>query len=433
MTALATQERRVLELREELQKAEDDLSRLRKQWATHEAIKKRNEFRHREQLQKLGPTTRFSYGEDRKRAAERTFQDSSGSSNTRADGGLQGAHGASDQNESCRVSKRQPQRKTFAGSRHTRTLSLLSKVGTSSHIPGRVLQRPTSQASPPNTGTLLKRSHTLNARPPPDRTIVNDSMSGQPKEVFLETGKQLVGDLREGLWTFFEDLRQATVGEEASSSSPIRANKIGQGARRHGGGRQTGNDNASMSYSEEKPCLGTETESELGAVDPPVKVPIRLPSETSNTAIATLKQQLTRQLVRTDEAEGQSNVSPQESINQTSSWDDDDPWDTWDSPVAKDAASCRQAGSVTSESVVSPSTRRESPRSSLSSFDAAIPALQTKVLTEKPKDIPWPALTKLSPGNLRMTASTLMSEWEKTPAPIDSAGATRPSKNHKEE
>ena len=29
-------------------------------------------------------------------------------------------------------------------------------------------------------------------------------------------------------------------------------------------------------------------------------------------------------------------------------------------------------------------------------------------------DIPWPALTKLTPGSLKMTASTLMSEWEKS-------------------
>ena len=29
-------------------------------------------------------------------------------------------------------------------------------------------------------------------------------------------------------------------------------------------------------------------------------------------------------------------------------------------------------------------------------------------------DIPWPALTKLTPGSLKRTASTLMSEWERS-------------------
>jgi len=40
LTALAAQERRVLELKEELQKAEGDLDKLKQQWATHEAAKR---------------------------------------------------------------------------------------------------------------------------------------------------------------------------------------------------------------------------------------------------------------------------------------------------------------------------------------------------------------------------------------------------------
>lgn len=43
----------MLELREELQKAEGDLEKLKKQWATYEATKKRNELRHVEALQPL--------------------------------------------------------------------------------------------------------------------------------------------------------------------------------------------------------------------------------------------------------------------------------------------------------------------------------------------------------------------------------------------
>jgi len=35
-----------------------------------------------------------------------------------------------------------------------------------------------------------------------------------PKEVLMRTGRQMASDFREGLWTFIEDLRQATVGEE---------------------------------------------------------------------------------------------------------------------------------------------------------------------------------------------------------------------------
>ncbi|KAL8680059.1 MAG: hypothetical protein Q9186_003698 [Xanthomendoza sp. 1 TL-2023] len=399
LTALATQERRVLELREELQKAEDDLSRLRKQWATYEAIKKRNEFRHREQLQNLGPASRFTYEEDRKRVHERTSEDSSGSCSAALDGGPQTAHRASEENAYKDAF-------TAFKSRHLKPHPWPGLAGA-------------------NLASVTIQY----------RITINDSTSGQPKEVFLETGKQLVGDLREGLWTFFEDLRQATVGEEASSSSPIRVNKVGQVTRPHGG-RRTGTNYAPVSYFGDEPCFGAEIKEELVAMDQPVKVPIRSPSKTSDTATATLKQQLTNQLARINEAECQSNNSHEGSVNKTSNWDDDDPWDTWDSPVAKDAASRRQAGSVTSESVVSPSTRRESPRSSLSSFDATIPALQLNVSTEKPKDIPWPVLTKLSPDNMRMTASILMSEWEKTlaqSATIASADAISPSTTQEHE
>ena len=51
LTALASQERRVLELKEELQKAETDLEKLKRQWTTHEAARKRNELRQLEPMQ----------------------------------------------------------------------------------------------------------------------------------------------------------------------------------------------------------------------------------------------------------------------------------------------------------------------------------------------------------------------------------------------
>lgn len=35
----------------------------------------------------------------------------------------------------------------------------------------------------------------------------------------------------------------------------------------------------------------------------------------------------------------------------------------------------------------------------------------------KRDSIPWPALVKLSPGNLRRTASHLMQEWERSLTP----------------
>ena len=43
LTAIAAQERRVLELKEDLVRAEADLRKLKVQWAQHEAQKKRND------------------------------------------------------------------------------------------------------------------------------------------------------------------------------------------------------------------------------------------------------------------------------------------------------------------------------------------------------------------------------------------------------
>ena len=53
LTALAAQERRVLELKEELQKAEVELHNLKRRWASQEAAKKKNELLQLEQLQPL--------------------------------------------------------------------------------------------------------------------------------------------------------------------------------------------------------------------------------------------------------------------------------------------------------------------------------------------------------------------------------------------
>ncbi|KAL8728638.1 MAG: hypothetical protein Q9166_005253 [cf. Caloplaca sp. 2 TL-2023] len=226
LTALAAQERRVLELREEFHKAEEDLSRLKKQWATHEAIKKRNEFRQREQLQKLEPASHSLYEEDRERDYGRASLDSFNRTSAESERANQEAHANGEQKANRRSRARQTQRKVFAGSRQTRALSLLSKVGTTRNTPDQMWQEHRSQIPLSNnqTSTFPKRSQTLTMGSPHKDTIQQDLTDGQPKEIFIETGKQLVGDLREGLWTFFEDLRQATVGEEASST-PHRTSK----------------------------------------------------------------------------------------------------------------------------------------------------------------------------------------------------------------
>ena len=200
LTALAAQERQVLELKEELQKAEGELGRLKKQWASHEAAKKRDELRHLEQLQPIKSTLGG--------LVESPDQDSNL------------AMRDVDRRIMAAPTVKPSKRTVFSGSRHTRTLSLLSPSDT------------VAGSSPPACSAHLHI---------PDRGLVNDAIvpttiyeprtstdgsadlkeryEGPPKDMILETGKQLVGDFRQGLWTFFEDLRQVTVGDEAAGAS----------------------------------------------------------------------------------------------------------------------------------------------------------------------------------------------------------------------
>ncbi|KAI4270572.1 MAG: hypothetical protein LQ337_006598 [Flavoplaca oasis] len=346
LTALAAQERRVLELREELQKAENDLSRLKKQWATHEAIKKRNEFRHREQLQKLGPASRSSYEGLPIRNESPLAFDPYDSSPTRSKRTEQEEQVDEEQTADLQVNTRQTQRRIFAGSRHTRALSLLSKIDTTKT--DLVLQRPSPQAPHlRQKGDPLKRNQTVATRKSAHSTITKAS-GGQPKEVFMETGKQLVGDLREGLWTFFEDLRQATVGEEASTD-PNRTLR------------------ASVETANHTTLQRRRQESDAYLFEPLAKdrSGISNASSESPTISTSAQRQPTRQFTSKDKRKAGINESPTLLLKQAMISNDEDPWDTWDSPVVTHPAPGGHAESTTSDSVSSSSTRRESPRSSL--------------------------------------------------------------------
>ena len=203
LTALATEERRVLELKEELQKAEGELEKLKKQWASHEAAKKKNELRHLEQLQPLQPSS-----------AGTGLSDDNESRITPRD---------LDRRQMAPFPVKNPQRTVFSGSRHARTLSLLSPKDspTDLSVSSRGLRPPRGNR---NDGGIIKAKATTH-----ELSISTDGINdsdqpyrGPPKDMILETGKQLVGDFRQGLWTFFEDLKQVTVGDEAAGVSDPR-------------------------------------------------------------------------------------------------------------------------------------------------------------------------------------------------------------------
>ena len=202
LVALAGQERRVLELKEELQKAEADLSKLKKQWAFHEAHKKRSEIRHLEPLQSLHPvategdssteegTPRQSIEMDRRKAL------------------LSNIH-------------KESRRKVLTGG-HTRTLSLLSpdRSNYAQPFPFPPVQESGSES---DASSSIPQSTTI-----PDTSQGITKVSSNRARHSYQGGvthnaKQIAEDVKAGLWTFLEDLRQATVGDEAVNGTTNRA------------------------------------------------------------------------------------------------------------------------------------------------------------------------------------------------------------------
>ena len=207
LTALASQERLVLELRENLHRAELDLEKLKRQWALHVAAKRRNEMRQVASLQPLNTSVNGANG------AKMVDEESSRSSKEQ------------ESHTILPVGRNQSQRKVFSGSRHMKTLSLLSPTAAKDYEANL-----SANAGSANLGQGVsgRQSSSDNAREvhvtadpvsTASRAPAEALTAGVPKDVILDTGKQLVGDFRQGLWTFFEDLRQATVGEEAINGS----------------------------------------------------------------------------------------------------------------------------------------------------------------------------------------------------------------------
>lgn len=232
LTAIASQERRVLELREELQNAETQLTTLKKQWTSSERTRKRAEISyHAEPLLPLKspdqPTVDTSSNHRREQSIGAT--DSSAAS-ARLSRDLERRHSLRTATAGSKVSANG--RRVFQGS-HTRTLSLLSAASDSAYrkppadleqgrSDERISRVPRAATLPSversaETGLLTEDSKADDLFSPWRTTVPPPS-----REALMRTGKQMASDLREGLWTFLEDIRQATVGEEGINGTETR-------------------------------------------------------------------------------------------------------------------------------------------------------------------------------------------------------------------
>ncbi|KAI1365862.1 hypothetical protein F5Y08DRAFT_338265 [Xylaria arbuscula] len=377
IVAIAAQERRVLELREELARAEAALKKLQRQWTITEACKKRPPHTIVEPRRPLAPAANLRDGQPDSPASKRNSE-----LERRKAILLAQSQGAS----------RHHKRTVIRGG-HTRTLSLLSPT------------KPVSDMSlnENQNNAQSSNSYVIQSPTPVTRPVVNKRATWAPQALPRSSQqpngvKQLANDFRQGLWTFVEDLRQATVGDEAVSGTTNRTSGMASRSEHADGNQDT--IRASAATRGRIP-FSTEPDSQSNS------------PETSSPSSSSDRIQHRRTASR-----------PEPRTRKHFSWTpltfdsfDDDDWANWDSPNVK---SSRWSGSTANGDIASaiPEGTNEPEtvlRSKYSNEQQPSPPRTPSKLEELPQAI----LNSLTPTNIKNTTSTLLKEWEKslTPSP----------------
>ncbi|KAL4861291.1 hypothetical protein BDV12DRAFT_180505 [Aspergillus spectabilis] len=419
LTAIASQERRVLELREELQRAEAELDSLKKQWTSSEKTRKRTEVNHRAEamLPLRSPDQVSGTSAAPAHSRERSVSGSASPaivSQVRLSRELERRQSVLAAAATNGTSLSANGRRVFQGT-HARTLSLLSPAPgfASSKQPGS--ESASGQADndrvgrPPRSATMpsVDRVSTPMAVTPTEDMVSQwrRTMPVPPasRDMLMRTGKQMATDLKEGLWTFLEDIRQATVGDEginATESRTMHSNSTSRSrdrlsvqagnkpsrspsGRRSPGTKGTGNGSKSAD-------IDASFWSEFGIDSPGQKSPNAHRTPTTPSGPNSLKP-------------GDPNTL-----------DVDETWDDWDTPQPKKSHTPSSSRStIESRQDQSPTTQTSSPRTSTSFGDWRHDIPDPSVSD----GIPWPALTQAAPSKLTRTASNLMAEWERSLSP----------------
>ncbi|KAI0403244.1 hypothetical protein F4802DRAFT_322381 [Xylaria palmicola] len=370
--AIAAQERRVLELREELTRAEAELKKLQRQWTITEACKKRPPNTAAEPPRALGPPPNLRDSRQDNPAAKR--------------------HSELERRKAILLAQsqgtpRQSKRTVFRGN-HTRTLSLLSptrSVGDSStHEDQDSIRSPDSYISrSPSVDYPLNKRATW----APRQTSARQQHTGV---------KQLASDFKQGLWTFVEDLRQATVGDEAVSGTTNRTTEMGLRSIKIDGDQDT--IRASTANRGRIP-FPTELDS---ALDSPGKSTTSSPSS--------------------DHFQHRRTTSrPEPRARKHFSWtpltfDDigDDDWASWDSPNVKTS---RWSGSTVNGDV--PAIPEKADENEIALRKGSTSELQPSCPKSPSRldELPQAILNRLTPSNIKNTTSNFIKEWEKSLSP----------------
>ncbi|KAK3115448.1 hypothetical protein LTR53_005200 [Teratosphaeriaceae sp. CCFEE 6253] len=426
LTAIAASERRVLELREELRRAEAALN----------AQKKRSPEKH-------------------------------GSTGPREEDAIVAMQAEAERRKALMYGGRSSNRTVFSGSRHTRTLSLLSlatdvrpkkELPACKHTSPRTAQWSTESNRPATRPALIARASTT-----PDLTnvIANsadpgmslpDNLDKAQLDPLIQHGKRLATDFGTGLWTFFEDLRQATVGDEAMQGSThyqaVPPSKGDSPEARRQCAMQARASRTTLRPATAEKSRAAPAHTPPSARSRHVKGATQgaLP-DLADLSFFTSEQGVdvgmrTKSTVK--KSPGAHRTSPSKAASAGST---DAPCDTWgDDPLARSPKALRSDSSgASSTGTMLPSTISNSPRPSVditknamndaSSRDPLLakdagakdagakePSAKKPTKSDARKTagqppIPWPALSKFGLETLRRTASHLMNESERSLKP----------------
>jgi len=424
LTALAAQERRVFELKEELQKAEGHLQRLKKQWANHETAKRRDERQRGHQLRPILP------------ASPKIVDDGDD------DGANAWMYEEMARRKALLSNTKTSRRRVFSGSRRTMALSLLEPVEGEESERGNDSDATTAprplKASPrareqrrsrelvKKSAAPVRASTTPNLWQAGDYTIDpiawarGDSQSPQ-REAILRTGKQVATDLREGLWTFLEDLRQVAIGDE-----PRPAQQSLEEPRRQNSKRMNREDSASKP---QRYTVGRSPRT-IGRPSPKEDVDNILINDLDVTTPPLIEVPTIKRSPRQIGTSSKNKTARRRAVTPPPATpQDSDSWETWESPAP--AVRPPQLQDTTgSPSVGSPSASSTASTPNTIISDVLQPSDSTDSTpklgaTSERAGIPWPSLDPAAMGGqFRRTASHLMEEWEKSLAPSPTTSPT---------
>ncbi|EGX94943.1 hypothetical protein CCM_03215 [Cordyceps militaris CM01] len=371
--AIAAQERKVLELREELARAEGHLTSLKAQWTSKESMHKRSAEIQSQALAspKRCPTpdammspTRQSVDLDRRKLWLQSQQSSPTAPSTPT----------------------QSRRKVMRGG-HARTLSLLSP--SRSDAPFNLYEDRASIDS-----TVAQPLHERTVPPLGHPPALSKRATWQPQAsgVF-----PLVEDFKLGLRAFVEDIRQITVGDEPiTGPAPARPRQFTptralSNSRRGRDATPTGHDGQSSASTRCK------AKASLDAVKqgPSLSTADEVVTLAEKTKTSGKGKQLSWTLLGFETLE-------------------DNDWTNWDSPAS--VKSSRWSGSTAHNGGLDEiEAIPEKPEESATTPTKSKRSSQDSVLRNTKLDELLPSMVnRLSPSNLKRTANNLMDEWEKS-------------------